>query len=203
MTDLGTLGGNLSFGLAINDAGQVVGQSLVGNTDEYNAFLYSNGTMFDLGTLGGDNSYAEAINASGEIAGYSDTADGSDLAFIDQNGVMTSLGTLPGATYSYATAINDSGEVVGQTDLGAFLYDGTTMINLNDYLAGSDFVSLYGASAINDNGQIVGTGITIDGNEDAFLLTPTDLPNATPEPSTLLLFGIGLIGIARRLRRSR
>jgi probable HAF family extracellular repeat protein len=44
MTDLGTLYGYHSVGMAINDAGQVTGYSFVPYVGEH-AFLYSNGTM--------------------------------------------------------------------------------------------------------------------------------------------------------------
>jgi len=65
--------------------------------------------------LGGvDTSARLAINASGQVAGSSYRADGTEQAFLWQNGVRTDLGTLGGpANYSRAFAINDAGQVVG------------------------------------------------------------------------------------------
>ncbi len=47
MTDLGTLGGPDSQALAINDFGQMVGWAQSGNAS-YEAFLYTNGSMYNL-----------------------------------------------------------------------------------------------------------------------------------------------------------
>jgi probable HAF family extracellular repeat protein len=51
MQDLGTLGGTLSGGLAINASGQVTGWSFIAGSKAYHAFLYSNGHMTDLNSL--------------------------------------------------------------------------------------------------------------------------------------------------------
>jgi probable HAF family extracellular repeat protein len=74
--NLGTLGGNSSYGYAVNDTGQVAGYShTLGNTVRH-AFRYdgtpgSGGVMRDLGTLGGTESEAYGINNAGQVAGYS------------------------------------------------------------------------------------------------------------------------------------
>ena len=73
MTTLGIVGpgGYNSSALAINNAGQVVGQSDVNNGPTSQAFLYSGGSMIGLGCLdgtGGDN-WANAIDDNGEIVG--------------------------------------------------------------------------------------------------------------------------------------
>ena len=159
MIDLGTLTGNgTSAATAINDAGQITGNSDVydadGNYLGQHAFLYSNGQMIDLGTLGTDPngvgfSSAAAINGAGQVAGNSDVydADGNYLgqhAFLYSNGQMTDLGTLGtdpnGVGFSSAAAINGAGQVAGNSDvydadgnyLGqhAFLYSNGQMTDL-------------------------------------------------------------------------
>jgi probable HAF family extracellular repeat protein len=50
VTDLGTLGGTRSRALAINERGQVLGDSMAGDGQNH-AFLWTNGRMVDLGVL--------------------------------------------------------------------------------------------------------------------------------------------------------
>ncbi len=50
VTDLGTFGGDNSFALGINNAGQVVGYAQTAGDAAYDIFLYSGGIMTDLGT---------------------------------------------------------------------------------------------------------------------------------------------------------
>jgi probable HAF family extracellular repeat protein len=70
MTDLGTLGGNSSYALGINDSGQVAGYSYLADNVTIHAFIWSAAPgMVDLGTDGGADSRAWAINASGDVAG--------------------------------------------------------------------------------------------------------------------------------------
>ncbi len=72
MQDLGTLGGTTSVGNAINDSGEVVGNSLLANGTSQHAFIWTaTGGMQDIGTLGGDISSAQGINDSGEVVGLS------------------------------------------------------------------------------------------------------------------------------------
>jgi probable HAF family extracellular repeat protein len=73
ITDLGTLGGDMSLATGINNAGQVVGYSGTGGTDPVTrAFLYASpGPMVDIGALGGGNSFAFAINQAGHVVGDS------------------------------------------------------------------------------------------------------------------------------------
>jgi probable HAF family extracellular repeat protein len=175
-TDLGTLGGQSSYGMAIDDAGSMVGYSETG-TGIVHAFLDDGITMTDLGTLGGATSTATAIDAAGDVVGYSQIASGDRHAFLYSGGVMTDLGTLPGGAYSKALGINNSGLIVGEANVTAdqqnpfaMMYDGTTMINLNDLLPQDSGWMLSTATAINDNGQIIGTG-DHDGLSHAFLMT--------------------------------
>lgn len=181
-TDLGTLGGNYSNGRGINDSGAIAGETDVASQGVTNlhAFVYTNGTMHDLGTLGGPYSSAAAINNAGDIVGEAETVSNSVTylhAFLYRSGSMSDLGTL-GRLTSSASAINSAGQIVGyisntDKDLNAFLYNGSTMVNLNDYLPpDSGWVSLATADGINDAGEIAGAGTLTNGEYHAYLLSP-------------------------------
>jgi len=73
MIDLGTLGGLTSSAYAINNSGQVVGESQT--TYDTHAFVFDTENMFDLNDLipsdsGWDLITAQDINSSGQIVGY-------------------------------------------------------------------------------------------------------------------------------------
>jgi probable HAF family extracellular repeat protein len=152
------LGGSYWYGAAINESGQIVGQSFTFRNLQRHAVLNSNGVVTDLGTLSGPWSWANGINNLGQIVGESDTFDRS-RAFLYENGVMHDLGTLGGLYNSTAWCINDSGQIVGEADAGApsystnhaFLYSGGVMNDLGT-LGGATSCA-YG---INNNGDVVG-----------------------------------------------
>jgi probable HAF family extracellular repeat protein len=215
MSDLGTLGGQGSGAYGINNTGQVVGETAtIPGSYITRAFLYSNGTMTDLGTLGGTTSWAYGINNTGQVVGYASTAGAAGHAFLYSNGVMSDLGTL-GGTSSQALGINNNGQVVGWAYTAggaardAFVYSGGSLLDLNKQLSpgsGSGWI-LSDANAINDLGQIVGTG-TFNGVLRAYLLTGTPTPPPPPPPSVpvpaaVWLFGSGLLGLIGMARRKR
>jgi probable HAF family extracellular repeat protein len=94
--------------------------------------------MQDLGTLGGEWSVAHGINARGQIVGSSDTAAGTEHAFLWEAGTgMQDLGTLGGFdSTAYAYDINARGQIVGASYTAAgpghaFLWEaGTGMQDL-------------------------------------------------------------------------
>lgn len=157
MIDLGTLGGTVTEGAALNDQGAVVGSSVTHGHVSH-AFLWRDGKMVDLGTLGGRQSGATAINDRGQIVGWSDTGrPGQSHAFLWRNGKMIDLGTLGGAE-SQSAAINDKGEVVGSSETDrpgefhAFVWHDGRMTDLG---APNGLDS--SAVAINDGGQVIGS----------------------------------------------
>ena len=114
----------------------------------------------DLGTLGGRDSGARGINAAGQVVGWSDTAAGSDHAFITgPNGMgMRDLGALGAGNAAWS--INNSGQVAGtfstagNTAVHAFVTgpNGVGMKDLHTF-GGSGFSE---ARGINEAGQVVG-----------------------------------------------
>ena len=123
--DLGTLGGGCSStGIAINDSGQVTGQSTLNGYQANHAFLWSNGVMQDLGTLGG-YSYPFGINSKSEVVGTSVAADGQNHAFLYTGGTMYDLNQLvtglAGTLLSNAAGINDSGQIVANGCSGSLI----------------------------------------------------------------------------------
>jgi len=166
MTDLGSLGpfGN-SEGLAINDAGQVVGGTLDANGSAFHAFLWENGTMRDLGTLPGDDvSQAQDVNEAGQVVGFSGNTStaGFGHGFVWSNGTMTDLGVLPGYNFSIALGINNASQVVGYSfnpangsapmASRAFLWDNGTVTDLGT-LPGANHSAAFD---INGAGAVVG-----------------------------------------------
>ncbi len=176
LTDLGTLGGWGSSPNAINENGQVIGQSVTAD-GQWHAFVWQNGTMTDLGTLGGSESYAYAINENGQVIGRALTADGQEHAFVWQNGTMTDLSL--GGTWSYPTAINENGQVIGGSltaggQWHAFVWQNGTMTDLS--LGGSESY----ATAINETGQIIGGSyLTGDAGFHTFLMRDTTAPTVS------------------------
>ena len=206
VTDLGTLGRNNSFAYGINASGQVTGSAETSQVDQsgnhiQHAFLYD-GTMHDLGTLGGGLSLGYGINSSGQVTGVSNLSRGGQHAFL-YDGTMHDLGTL-GGSFSQGFGINSSGQIVGSSltsssSSDAFLYDRIHgMVDLNSLINPSSGWVLASGAAINDAGQITGSGF-IGGQDHAFLLTPI-----VSEPSSLILAALGVIGLAawgwRRVR---
>lgn len=153
--DLGTLGGEASYGHDINDSGDVVGHSLTA-TGADRAFCYCNGLMQELPTLGGLYGQAHAINSAGTIVGQSDDASGNYLGFIYRSGWASAIATL-GGNYGDANAVNDVDHVAGRSTIAggsmhAYLLQGPTMVDLAAGTAGRDF-TVYG---MNDSDDIVG-----------------------------------------------
>ena len=166
VTDLGTLGGQNSFGWGINEPGQATGFAGPG---DYHAFLWSPGdppTMIDLGTLPGrTESHGMGINDLGEVVGFSFgfecgpqcppfcfPCEWRAFYWRELEG-MVALDPLPGFANSDAYDINNSGIIVGISyhPIRAVSWENGVVTELSD-LGGT----VSDAESINELGQIAG-----------------------------------------------
>ncbi len=174
MLDLGTLGGTSGSSTALNNRGQVVGQSNLAGDLTFHPFLWTKpGPMQDLGTLGGNTGTTTWINDAGDIVGKADLPGAlpqNHHPVLWRHGTMIDLGTLPGDSCGLAYYINSSGQVVGTsenqelclipTGEHAFLWeDGGPMVDLNSLIPPGSSLELTFAFAINDRGEIAGVGV--------------------------------------------
>jgi probable HAF family extracellular repeat protein/cysteine-rich repeat protein len=162
------------------------------------AVVWTAGGIADLGTLGdggcrghceAPESEAAGVSAAGEVVGWA-VVGTADHAFVWRGGPLVDLHDAGRAAATRALAISDRGEIVGSltatirdVDHGA-LWGPDGLVDLNDLVpAGSDWV-LGPARAVNDAGQIAGSGWRDDGWERAYRLDPHEsvCGNGTVEP---------------------
>ena len=174
MTDLGSLSctsttacQGVSYGRAINDAGQVTGYSSTNYIYEVDEIFLTNSATNAMTDMGPGQGYG--INASGQITGWAALPGGVSHAFLTNalTNQITDLGTLGGAN-STGFGINASAQVTGEAMLKngiyhAFLYSTGAMQDLGT-LGG---LSSQGNS-INASGQVTGQSLTSSGASHAF-----------------------------------
>ena len=183
---LGTLGGNESLALSVNNSGEIVGWA-EDASGKKRATLFDPsgvGANVDLGALpGADYGYAAGINDSRQIVGHV----GSDKYFSNSRATLfdpsggaanVDLGTL-GGTLSEALAVNNAGQIVGTATLSdnrwnkhATLFDASG--NQNNVDLGTLGGQHSSAFAISENGKILGYADTSDEESHLTLFHPTD-----------------------------
>ena len=211
VVDLGTLGGNESVAVGVNDRGLVVGCATTAVVESYawpygqpcfgpqqsRAFIWQDDAMKDLGTLGGPDALAELVNDRGQVAGWSLTDSAVNPAtgiptqhpFLWENGKMRDLGTIGGTAVYLVNNLNNRGQIVGGMNVAGdqsfhpFLWDGVSLRDLGTF--GGDFGS---ADWINEAGDVVGWAHTAgDQTQHAFLWRKgvlTDLGTLDGDPSS-------------------
>jgi len=163
--DLGTLGGLISEGYAINDSGAVVGLAQTAAGD-YHAYIWQNAAtgMVDIDGRPGHYSEAWAINSAGVVVGLAETTAITNPrtfhAFrwtATPTPTMTDLGTFGGQD-SVAYGINAAGQITGAAQTAAqreHAYIWTAQAGLTDLGTLPTGAWSYGF-AITDSGRIAG-----------------------------------------------
>jgi probable HAF family extracellular repeat protein len=163
---LSNLGGvstfDRTFANKVNILGRIAGAGYhldsTGGITQTHALKWVGGVMTDIGSLGGAHAAALAINDYDQVVGYSTTAGETSVrAFIHQNGAMTPISTLPGATESYAYDISNTGYIVGTAVAGAPAKPFTWRAGVATQLPTPSWSRTGAANAVNDSGQAVGT----------------------------------------------
>ena len=148
IVDLGTLGGTQSWGISLNESGQVVGYSY-DSSGYLRACLFDStggGANIDLGTLGGHSSALGHINNQGQIVGIATNTSGWRACLFDSSGGGANIDLGNG----YVWSINDNGIIVGASSTGhGCIFDPAG--------GGVTFeFDLGPACSINNNNQVVG-----------------------------------------------
>ena len=184
MTVLGypvpTIGYSVAY--AINNNGLIVGTAQL-SAGAYGTNLhaasYANGTWTDLGTLGSgqdSNCTATSVNDSGAIVGRWGNHSQFGI-FIYQNGKMTDLNAPAVSNYLVTPITNNAGQIV----YGQFIYQNGVWQDINTFIEPGSGWRLTGATAINNQGAIV--GIIYNASQRinrAGLLTPV---NSSQQPA--------------------
>jgi probable HAF family extracellular repeat protein len=159
---LGTLGGDTTTGVAINELGQVTGESRTSANIDH-AFIGDQSGLIDIGTLIGSSgdSSGRDINDLGQVTGRSTSVTGFNHAFVGGVQGLTDLGTLGSGVFSGGGGINNNGVVAGtsltinQTTPRAFISGVSGLFDLGASNFGLNPSS--SATGINDSGLVVGT----------------------------------------------
>jgi probable HAF family extracellular repeat protein len=228
MTDLGTLGGQNSFALGINDRGQVVGLAQLNDIPDpifgfavYHAVIWYKGAMTDLGAgprsdaIGSDGFN---INNRGQVVGRFALPNATERAvaqaYFWESGIMHDLGVPAGLgdDNSEALSLNNNGQIVGDSGIGfeqtyspdhALLWQEGEWTDLNTLIPTDSGYHLIVAFDINARGQIVVCAVQQStGDIHAALLTPQDSKNeAMPSKTSVTAARDGLPTLSEDARR--
>jgi len=184
--DLGTLGGEFSEALGVNEAGVIVGWAWDAGRRQRGFMWTEAGGMVELVIPDSETFIARSINNLDQVVGTYRFVDDNDVvqshAVLWDHGVVTDLGRPEGVMTEEVIsigggAINDAGQVVGnffkfpELTGGAFLWEDGVMRDLSTLIDDEGW-TIGDAAAINNAGAIAATASHTDGRRRAVILTP-------------------------------
>jgi hypothetical protein len=204
---------NVNFGGSSNPT--YTGAAVIGSSGDI--WNQASGTPTNLSLLdsGGNNTSVTFTNSNGFAItdNYGFGFSGTQYANLMQGylvllnpSVFTIGGLNPSNSYDlYIYSQGDSGSsgrrlkvTVGGTVFGTT----ATNANASTFILGQNYLKLSGLTP-NSSGNIVGTWEKLagEGNVNGFQLTEASGNAAVPEPASIVIFGLGALGMAYRTRR--
>jgi probable HAF family extracellular repeat protein len=189
---------------AVNSSGWLTGDM---STAGQHAALYNGSSWIDIGTLGG-SAHGRAIDSNGDVVGDNNTGTKHAWYYSASTGMVDlGIGLVGTGDASFAKGINDHDQIVGYTyNSGAYVSGTTpgsyTFLQSPGVVANLGGWTLTAAWAIDNSGDIVGTGTNSSGSGGAFLLTPALAGDANLDGTvdindlTIVLANYGQTGMA-------
>lgn len=200
----GDMGKRYSYTNAISPDGRVIVGSAMDSSGNWKPTLWRNGVPEYIG----DDTVATAyeVTNSGDTCGYGRISHFWVVPYITFNGVVTHLNKLD-RLEGVAGGMNEHGQAVGtvydydyatgnMSRPASVLWDKSVAVDLNTVTAKPPGLNLTGASDINNNGWISGTGVN-NGKTGTYILVPV------PESRSMIVIATGLMCTLVRSRRKR
>jgi probable HAF family extracellular repeat protein len=189
LSQIQVAGASSTVAYGLNDHGDVVGYYIDGAGANH-GFLFKGGSYQTFDYPGATLTWGVGINNAGQIVGVYEIERVRDFAYRLDGTTFT---TLVVNYDSDANGINNLGQIVGTYNDGTYRQDNPYVQDVGGATITLDVpgMAFGGATGINDLGQVVGWYEDASGSLHGYLADTASVP----EPSTLILAGLSVIGL--------